>query len=117
MMGGNVECELQRYEIVGTNDIGQSVRAWHTYVKLTGWLDLMSQITNMNTGSGTFSTKMEQSTHMFVADYVKIDDEVRDVQFVDHRGRIYEVLIIDNPMELNRQLELYLRYVGDGDGR
>jgi hypothetical protein len=27
-------------------------------------------------------------------------------------GLVYEILLIDNPMNMNRHLEIYLRYVG-----
>lgn len=109
MIGGNVICQLQRFVVTGENVIGQAIKEWRTYASLNGWLDYMAQ----STDSMTFKNKLEQSTHVFVGDYVAIGDEVRDVRFIDHRGRIYEVLLIDNPMELNRQLEIYLRYVGD----
>ena len=60
-----------------------------------------------------YNAKIQESTHVFVSDYVALDfrieaEKVRMV--INHK--IYDVTLIDNPMELNAQLEIYLKHVG-----
>lgn len=114
MIGGNVTCTLEKFVKIGENEIGQAIKEWRTYATLFGWLDYREA--GETTEIARFKSKLERSTHVFICDYVNISDDVRGVRFIDHRGRDYEVLIIDNPMELNRQIEIYLRYVGDENG-
>ena len=106
-----IVCKVERFKKVGVNEIGQSVREWCVDVVLRGWLDLRNELTNVT----TFKSKVEQSTHIFIAKFQEVDTDVRSARFVDHLGRIYELLLIDNVMQMNRHLEIYLKYVGDGD--
>ena len=77
--------------------------------KVRGWLDLIdgdSKYTN-------FSAKMQDSTHVFIADYVALNKVITaEDSRVVIAGRRYDVLLIDDPMELHKQLEIYLRYTG-----
>jgi hypothetical protein len=47
-----------------------------------------------------------------MCDYVAIDRKVSNKRMVIN-GNVYDVLMIDNPMELNQHLEIYLKYVGE----
>ncbi|MDL2224676.1 hypothetical protein LJC20_00485 [Eubacteriales bacterium OttesenSCG-928-M02] len=78
------------------------------YMTLQGWLDLMSEQTNR-----AFNAKMDETTNIFMCDYVAIDKGVRELVFIDNNGKTYDVLHIDNPMNMNQHLEIYLKYVGD----
>ena len=106
---------------VGKNAIGEGEKKWADAFSHAGWLDLQS-------GDSKYSTnkaKIEESTHIFICDYhsgiyaLTIPDSktkaVPDCRMII-KGMVYDVLLIDNPMEMNQQLEIYLRKVGAWDG-
>lgn len=107
MIGGNIETILQQKNGSTTNAIGEKIQSWADVQTLTGWLDLQtgdSKYTN-------FNAKLQESTHIFICDYVPIDRKADDKRLVVN-GTAYDVLLIDDPMELRQQLEIYLRLVG-----
>jgi head-tail adaptor len=107
MIGGNIEAVLQQKNGSTKNAIGERIQAWENVQTLTGWLDLQS-------GDSKYSThhaKLQESTHIFICDYVAVDRKADDKRLVVN-GTQYDVLLIDNPMEMNQQLEIYLRFVG-----
>lgn len=89
--------------------IGAQVIEWTDAQKITGWLDLMSG----NSGYSAYSAKIQESTHIFLCDYVPL---VKGVEAEKARAVIgtktYDIMLIDNPMELCEQLEFYLKYTG-----
>lgn len=105
MIGGNVTAELQTKTIV-TNSIGEQEEKWSTVKTLKGYLDLISGDSKYE----TYNTKLQESTHIFICDYTPLGASVSSRLIVD--GKTYDVTLIDNPMRLNRQLEIYLRMVG-----
>lgn len=106
MIGGNIEAVLQQKNGSTTNEIGEKIQAWADLQTLTGWLDLSS-----GDSKYTYNAKLQESTHIFLCDYVPIDRKATDKRLVVN-GDIYDVLLIDDPMELHQHLEIYLRYVG-----
>ena len=119
-IGGNTVGAVQ-VNTVAKNAIGEGEKTWVTAFSPSGWLDLQS-------GDSKYSThkaKIEESTHVFLCDYhsgiydLTIPDSktkaVRDVRMII-KGMVYDVLLIDNPMEMDEQLEIYLRKVGAWDG-
>lgn len=106
MIGGNIEAILQRKNGSTINEIGERIHKWSDVQKLWGWLDL-------STGDSkyTYDTKLQESTHIFICDHVVVDRLANDKRLVVN-GLIYDVLLIDDPMELHQQLEIYLKYVG-----
>lgn len=105
MIGGNVKAELQRKSVV-RNEIGELVECWSTVGTMVGYLDLASGESRYQ----TYDAKIQESTHVFVCDYVPIDVGIQSRMIID--GVSYDVSLIDNPMNLNRQLEFYLKMVG-----
>lgn len=93
------------------NGIGEAVREWKDAQTLTGWLDLASGDANYS----AFNAKIQQSTHVFIADYVPLADGVKaeNARMVIG-GKRYDIMLIDNPMEMGEdsQLEIYLKYTG-----
>ena len=98
------------------NEIGEAVRDWREKATAKGWLGLQSGDSKYN----NFSAKIEESTHVFLCDY---DDDLYALSLPDEsgaaldvraifKGVVYDVLLIDNPDEMNEQLEIYLRRVG-----
>ena len=96
------------------NAIGEAAKEWVDAFSHVGWLDLQS-------GDSKYSTnkaKIEESTHVFLCDYHSGIYALagQDVRMII-KGMVYDVLLIDNPMEMNEQLEIYLRKVGAWDGK
>ena len=106
-IGGNLTAALQIY-VTTKNAIGEQVKAWQTVQSVTGWLDLSA-----GDSKYTFSAKIQESTHIFVADYVSIDPRIKPENArAVIGGKVYDVLIIDDPMEMHEQMEIYLKYTG-----
>lgn len=108
MIGGNITASIQIRSIT-ENIISEAVPNWNTVQDLTGWLDLSSGDSRYT----TYNTKLQESTHIFIADYVPLSEEIKaENSRLLVNGKAYDILLIDNPMELNQQLELYLKYTG-----
>ena len=107
MIGGNTEALLQRKTGSTYNHIGEQMHEWSDYHRFeSGWLDLSA-----GDSKHTYNAKLQESTHIFITDYAAIDSKANDKRMVIN-GTEYDVLLIDDPMELHEQLEIYLKYVG-----
>lgn len=106
MIGGNIEAILQQKNGTTINAIGERIPAWKDIQTLTGWLDLQS-----GDSKYTHNAKLQESTHTLLCDYVPVDRKATDKRLVV-TGTSYDVLLIDDPMEMHQQLEIYLRMVG-----
>lgn len=108
MIGGNTKAILQ-VSTTTKNEIGEKVQAWQDAVTITGFLDLSSGDSKYT----TYNAKMQESTHIFVADYVALDASIKaeNSRLIVNGGR-YDVMLIDDPMGLHKQLEIYLKYTG-----
>lgn len=89
----------------------------------TEWVDsitIFGGVLGLQSGDSkykNFNAKIEESTHVYICDfdpevYALADDNVRCII----KGKTYDVLLIDNPDELDIQLEIYLRLVGGQNG-
>lgn len=111
MIGGNTTAKIERAGGYAKNEIGESVPAWTEVGELLGWLDLMSGEGGPN--YGVYSAPIAESTHVFVADYDAVIAAVKGQTcraIID--GQRYDVQLIDDPMGMHRQLELYLKHTG-----
>ena len=106
MISGNIQAQIQ-VSTTKENAIGEKERAWSTVQTLTGWLDLSSGDSKYT----SFNAKIQESTHVFICDYTNIGVEPENARMVVN-SKVYDILLIDNPMELNQQFEIYLRYTG-----
>lgn len=107
MIGGNKEAILQE-KTVSKNEIGGNIITWENKYNLKGFLDFLSG----GSEYANYNAKIQESTHVFICDYTSIDIEENQCRLiVDNKE--YEITLIDNPMELNKHLEFYLKYVGD----
>ena len=106
MIGGNIEAVLQQKNGSTTNEIGEKIHNWVDVQRLTGWLDMTA-----GDSKYTYRAKIQESTHIFLCDYVPIDKKTDDKRLVVN-GDTFDVLFIDDPMGLHQQLEIYLRSVG-----
>lgn len=109
-IGGNITATIQTYTLE-ENAIGEKVKKWSDVQRLTGWLDLSGGSSNYM----TYSAKVQESTHVFIADYVPL---AAGIQAENSRmtigGKTYDVMLIDNPMGMGAgsQLEIFLKYTG-----
>lgn len=107
-IGGNKQMQLQT-RTVTKNDIGGHDEKWETIQQITGWLDLSGG----DSKHTTYNAKIQESTHVFVADYVQLADGItveNSRAVID--GKRYDVMLIDDPMEMHKQLEIYLKFTG-----
>ena len=117
MIGGN-DGHILQVSTTTTNERGEAVKDWHDVMDLTGWLDYMSG----DARYGSYNAKIQESTHVFVGDYVPIpktfEVDGKSIRVSAENTRMvansqnYDVTFIDNPMELNKQIEIYLKYTG-----
>lgn len=117
MVGGNLTAALQ-VSTTTKNEIGEKVQEWHDVVELTGFIDLSGETTNRT----TYNAKIQESTHIFIGNYKPIPDNIsidsKVVKISTENARMvanskrYDVMLIDDPMDLHRQLEIYLKYTG-----
>lgn len=119
-IGGNINATIQlkitqKDEAGNTikNSIGEAQTVWEETDVLVGWLGLQSGDSKYN----IHSAKLEESTHVFVCDF---SADVYALAAKNTRlickGMMYDVLLIDNPDEMDEQLEIYLRKVGAYNG-
>lgn len=107
-IGGNKSATIQT-STIKRNAIGEQVQEWTDVQSLFGWLDMMTG----STGYGTYSAKIMESTHVFLCDYVPLAPGIKaETARMIIDGEEYDVTCIDNPMGLNAQLEIFLKYTG-----
>ena len=107
-IGGKTVGTIQTNTAV-KNAIGEAVKQWVDAFSQVGWLGLQSG----DSKHSNFNAKLEESTHVFLCDYhsgiyALADHDTRMII----KGFVYDVLLIDNPDEMDEQLEIYLRKVG-----
>lgn len=112
-IGGNITGHVFKKTSSGKNEIGEATVVWEEAFGLLGWLGLQTGGANYN----NFNAKIEESTHVFLTDYhsgvyALADQDTRMII----KGNTYDVLLIDNPDEMNEQLEIYLKKVGVWNG-
>lgn len=112
-IGGNITGIIQTKVSEGKNAIGEAEIKWADKVSQIGWLGLQ----NGDSKRSIYNAKIEESTHVFLCDfnaeiYALADQDTRMVL----KGNMYDVLLIDNPDEMDDQLEIYLRKVGASHG-
>lgn len=109
-IGGNIKAVIQ-VSTITKNEIRETVKTWVTAQSIKGWLDLSSGDSRYS----TFNAKIQESTHLFIADYVKLDSRIKaeNARMVIN-GKNYDITLIDNPMEMGggSHLEIYLKYTG-----
>lgn len=116
-IGGNITAEIQ-IRVTQKNEIGQGVPAWSCVGSVLGWLDFESGQNEMV----NFKSKVQDTTHYFLCDYDKYTNATRGANVTSENsrlvidGEIYQILLIDDPMNLHQHMEIYLQYVGGGLG-
>lgn len=107
-IGGNTKAIIQTSTIT-KNRIGEQIAAWDDVQTIKGWLDLASGGSNYT----AYSAKIQESTHVFVADYVPLDERIKpETARMVIDSSVYDVTLIDDPMNLHIHFEIYLKYTG-----
>lgn len=107
-IGGNAEAMIQ-ISTTKQNEIGESEKVWADVQTITGWLDLQTGDSKYT----TYNAKMQESTHVFVADYIELDSRITvENSRMIAGGKRYDIMLIDDPMGLHKQLEIHLKYTG-----
>ena len=107
MIGGNITAVLQT-KTTTKNAFGEKVETWNDVHLLKGFLDFTG-------GDGSYKSNfkgsVEETTHIFICDYDKIASETTPTHSrLIVNGRIYDVLMIDDPTNLHQHLEIMLKY-------
>lgn len=112
-IGGNIVGIIQTKSDSGKNAIGERQTAWADAFSHKGWLGLQSGDSKYT----NFNAKLEESTHVFLCDYHSgiYALAAQDTRMII-KGLVYDVVLIDNPDEMDEQLEIYLRKVGAWNG-
>ena len=107
-IGGNLTALIQTCT-TEDNKLGENVQAWNTVQQIRGFLDLSAD----NSKYTSFKAKLQESTHIFIADYVPLSSGITNENSrMVIGGKVYDLLHIDDPMELHQQLEFYLKFTG-----
>ena len=107
MIGGNVDAIIQ-VETSSKNALGEITNTWSDLQLLKGYLDFTGGDASYKSN---YKGSLEETTHIFICDYDKIASEANPTLsrlVVD--GRTYDVLMIDDPMNLHQHLEIMLKY-------
>lgn len=116
-IGGNTWGLFQCKNTNAKNAIGEAVPSWVDALSVTGWLDLSSG----DSKHTVFNAKIQESTHIFLCDYqplmnnmsIELDGPITSENarmVID--GLIYEILLIDDPMNMHEHFEIYLKFIG-----
>ena len=107
MIGGNVDAIIQ-VETSSKNAFGEKETTYKNLTTVKGFLDYVG-------GDGSyknnFKGELEETTHIFICDYENVASKATPTQsrmIID--DKIYDILYIDNPMNLNEHLEIMLKY-------
>ena len=107
-IGGNKQMQLQT-STVTKNAIGEQVKSGETLQQITGWLDLQGGDSKYQ----TYNAKMQESTHVFIADYVQLAEGITaETSRAVIDGKVYDIMLIDDPMDMHKKLEVYVKYTG-----
>lgn len=109
-IGGNIKGTIQ-VNTTTRNAIGEQVKEWTDVQTLHGWLDLAAG----KSGYSSFNAKIQESTHIFIGDYVPLDSRITvENSRMIVKGKVYDIMLLDNPMEMEEgsQWEIYLKYTG-----
>lgn len=111
MIGGNTTAQIERMADAVKNEIGETVPGWAPVGLLTGWLDLMSGAAGP--AYTTYSAPIAESTHVLLADYdATVAAAAGQTCRATINGQRYAVQLIDDPMGMHQQLEIYLKHTG-----
>lgn len=108
MICGNISAEIQIFDSI-CNEIGEAEKTWKTVQTLKGFLDLCGGDSDYK----SFDAKVQDSTHVFICDFLSLNSLITAENCrMKINDRIYDIMLIDNPMGLDKHYEFYLKYIG-----
>ena len=96
---------VQSYTETG-DGLGGWLKTWTTDFTISGILDLLKGDTTEVANKHTVN-----STHILITGIHGINEKQRIV----YNDKVYYVDYVDNPVNIDSHLEIYLRYEGDSD--
>ena len=116
MIGGNITVLFQIKDTGKKNAIGERETAWLDIGTTQGFLDFSAG----DSKHETFNAKIQESTHIFLCDYQQFEKLQDDVTSENARvlieGKVYQIQLVDDPMNLHQHMEIYLKFIGGQDG-
>ncbi|WP_407399690.1 head-tail adaptor protein [Treponema sp.] len=107
-IGGNLTAKIQ-VRSATKNEIGEQVKTWTDIQNVKGFLDLSGGESKYT----SYDSKIQESTHVWIMDYVALNASINtENSRMVINNQYYDIVLIDNPMELNAQIEIYLKYTG-----
>lgn len=107
MIGGNTMAIIQK-KTSSKNEYGALIDTWTDVTTIRGFLDFTG-------GDGSYKSnfkgKLEETTHLFICDYseiLKTLNATKSRLIIDNQ--IYDILMVDDPMNLHKHLEIMLKY-------
>ena len=118
MIDGNITAIIQVKSSNGKNAIGEYTESWKDVGEVLGWLDYQAGQNSVQ----QYNAKIQDTTHYFMCDYFRWKTATQDEKVTSENSRmilndeVYNVLLIDDPMNLHQHIEVYLQFVGGGLG-
>lgn len=79
-------------------------------LSIDGVLDMLTH----NAYNQNHNAMVEDSSHIFIADYFDdYDDALKVGSILKSSKKSYRIIYVDNPLEENSHLEIYLKFEGD----
>ena len=107
MIGGNTTAIIQK-KTSSKNEYGALIDTWTDVTTIRGFLDFTG-------GDGSYKSnfkgKLEETTHLFICDYseiLKTLNATKSRLIIDNQ--IYDILMVDDPMNLHKHVEMMLKY-------
>ena len=109
-IGGNATARVMR-SMKGKNAQGVPVeKNTDLIMEICGWLDYQDG----KAAHQTYEAKLQDTTHVLLSDYDPDFAKLSTANlFLLVGGKRYEVLHIDDPMDMHEHLETFLKHVGD----
>ena len=107
MIGGNKNAIIQT-KTSSKNEYGAITDSWQDVTTIKGFLDFTGGDASYNS---SYKCKLEETTHIFICDYNEVARQATPTTsrlIIDNE--VYEVLMIDDPMDLHKHLEFMLKY-------
>ncbi|MGT2768793.1 phage head-tail adapter protein [Streptococcus ictaluri] len=94
---------ILKYTQTGTNDVGQPIYCHEKSIVFTGWLDMLSGDERDPKAIPT------SSSHVIITPDTTIS--ITNADRIMGNGTIYEITFVDNPVNIDHHLEIYLKVV------
>lgn len=107
MIGGNVTATIQA-KTTSRNEYGALTDSWKEVTTVKGFLDYSG-------GDGSYKSDFKgdlaETTHIFICDFNStVAQATATLSRLIIDNKIYDVLMIDDPMNLHKHIEIILKY-------